>query len=104
MNAEIDDWGEGGASVVRPTGGNLLRHMIIAAVAVGTLLGTAEVYWSYLLPTTVAQWSGALPTSFAGLTWFLLAAWATDTLVMGTVTLFLWLALAAMLIIHKRVH
>ena len=54
MNAEIDDSGGGGVSVVRPTGGNLLRHMMIAAVGVGTLLGTTEVYWSYLLPTVVA--------------------------------------------------
>lgn len=79
---------------IKPTfAGAIIRPILRTALLIGPVLGAAEVAWAYLMPSMVQDWRCDLPATFGGLVLFLLAAVATDVIVM----LVAGLALAAAL-------
>ncbi len=93
--AESPAGGAVAASARTPTfSGAILRPMLRTALLIGPVLATAEVAWAYLLPSMVEDWRCDLPASAGGLALFLLAAVATDVIVMLVAGLMLAVAIA----------
>ena len=59
---------------------SLGRFVVVTSVAVGALVGLAEVSWVYLLPSFNEQWRAVLPTSVWGISRFAAVAVVIDAL------------------------
>jgi len=76
----------------------ILRPLLVRAIAVGLLMGVAEVCWSYQLPARIEGWRAVLPETLSGFLMFCGAAMLTNAALM----LAFGLALALIIVVLRR--